>query len=122
MKVLVADDSGLIRHVLVKILTEAGVESVVQATNGNEAVQKVEDEAPDLVLMDWVMPNMTGIEAVEKIRASGNKVPIIMCTTEGEQNRIVDSIKAGANNFVVKPFDPKVLMEKVKETLAKVSP
>ena len=121
MKVLVADDSGLMRHVLVKILTEAGVESVVQATNGNEAVQKVEDEAPDLVLMDWVMPNMTGIEAVEKIRASGNKVPIIMCTTEGEQNRIVDAIKAGANNFVVKPFDAKVIMEKVKETLTQVS-
>ena len=121
MKVLVADDSGLMRHVLVKILTEAGVESVVQATNGNEAVQKVEDEAPDLVLMDWVMPNMTGLDAVKKIRASGNNVPIIMCTTEGEQNRIVDAIKAGANNFVVKPFDPKVIMEKVKETLAKVA-
>jgi len=121
MKVLVADDSGLMRHVLVKILTEAGVESVVQATNGNEAVQKVEDEAPDIVLMDWVMPNLTGIEAVEKIRASGNKVPIIMCTTEGEQNRIVDAIKAGANNFVVKPCDPKVIISKIKETMAKVS-
>jgi two-component system chemotaxis response regulator CheY len=121
MKVLVADDSGLMRHVLVKILTDAGVESVVEATNGNEAVQKVEDETPDLVLMDWVMPNLTGIEAVEKIRASGNKVPIIMCTTEGEQNRIVDAIKAGANNFVVKPFDPEVIISKIKETMAKVS-
>jgi two-component system chemotaxis response regulator CheY len=121
MKILVADDSTLMRHVLVKILNEGGVESVVEATDGYEAVQKVEEEAPDLVLMDWVMPNMTGIEAVEKIRASGNKVPIIMCTTEGEQSRIVNAIKAGANNFVVKPFDPKVIMEKVKETLAKVS-
>ncbi len=121
MKILVVDDSALMRHVLVTILNEAGVESVVQATDGYEAVQKVEEEAPDLVLMDWVMPNMTGIDAVEKIRASGNNVPIIMCTTEGEQNRIVDAIKAGANNFVVKPFDPKVIMEKVKETLAKVS-
>jgi len=121
MKILVADDSALMRHVLVKILNEAGVESVVQATNGNEAVQKVEEEAPNLVLMDWVMPNMTGIDAVKKIRASGNKVPIIMCTTEGEQNRIVDAIKAGANNFVVKPFDPKIIITKIKETLAKVS-
>jgi len=121
MKILVADDSALMRHVLVKILNGAGVESVVQATNGNEAVQKVEEEAPNLVLMDWVMPNMTGIDAVKKIRASGNKVPIIMCTTEGEQNRIVDAIKAGANNFVVKPFDPKIIITKIKETLAKVS-
>ena len=121
MKILVADDSALMRHVLVKILTEAGVESVVQAWDGQAAVQKVAEEAPDLVLMDWVMPKITGIDAVKKIRASGNKVPIIMCTTEGEQNRIVDAIKAGANNFVVKPFDPKIIMTKIKETLAKVS-
>lgn len=121
MKVLVADDSALMRHVLVKILSEAGVESVVQAWDGQAAVQKVAEEAPDLVLMDWVMPNMTGIDAVRKIRASGNNVPIIMCTTEGEQNRVVDAIKAGANSFVVKPFDPEVIIAKVKESLAKVS-
>jgi two-component system chemotaxis response regulator CheY len=121
MKVLVADDSALMRHVLVKILSEAGVESVVQAWDGQAAVQKVAEEAPDLVLMDWVMPNMTGIDAVRKIRASGNNVPIIMCTTEGEQNRVVDAIKAGANSFVVKPFDSKTIIAKIKETLAKVS-
>ena len=121
MKILVADDSALMRHVLVKILSEAGVESVVQAWDGQAAVQKVAEEAPDLVLMDWIMPKMTGIEAVKRIRASGNNVPIIMCTTEGEQNRVVDAIKAGANNFVVKPFDPKVIITKIKETLAKVS-
>jgi two-component system chemotaxis response regulator CheY len=121
MKVLVADDSALMRHVLVKILSEAGVESVVQAWDGQAAVQKVAEEVPDLVLMDWVMPNMTGIDAVRKIRASGNNVPIIMCTTEGEQNRVVDAIKAGANSFVVKPFDSKVIIAKIKETLAKVS-
>ena len=121
MKILVADDSALMRHVLVKTLSEAGVESVVHAINGNEAVQKVEEEAPGLVLMDWVMPHMTGIDAVKKIRGSGNKVPIIMCTTEGEQNRVVDAIKAGANNFVVKPFDPKLIKAKIKETLAKAS-
>ena len=121
MKVLVADDSTLMRHVLVKILSEAGVQTVVQAWDGAMAVEKVVEEKPDLVLMDWIMPNMTGIEAVRKIRASGNKVPIIMCTTEGEQNRIVDALKAGANNFVVKPFESKTIVEKVKETLAKVA-
>jgi two-component system chemotaxis response regulator CheY len=121
MKVLVADDSALMRHVLVKILSEAGVESVVQAWDGQAAVQKVAEEAPDLVLMDWVMPNMTGIDAVRKIRARGNNVPIIMCTTEGEQNRVVDAIKAGANSFVVKPFDSKTIIANIKETLAKVS-
>jgi|LGVF01.1.fsa_nt_gb two-component system chemotaxis response regulator CheY len=120
MKVLIADDSVLMRHVLVKTLNEAGVQNVVQALDGAMAVEKVAEENPDLVLMDWIMPNMTGIEAVRKIRASGNNVPIIMCTTEGERNRVIDAIKAGANNFVVKPFEPKTIMAKIKETLAKV--
>ncbi|MDA3835452.1 MAG: response regulator [Spirochaetales bacterium] len=100
-------------------MNEGGVQTIVEALDGVMAVEKVAEENPDLVLMDWVMPNMTGIEAVKKIRASGNNVPIIMCTTEGEQNRVIDAIKAGANNFVVKPFDPKTIMAKVKETLAK---
>ena len=117
---LIADDSVLMRHVLVKTLNEAGVQNVVQALDGAMAVEKVAEENPDLVLMDWIMPNMTGIEAVRKIRASGNNVPIIMCTTEGERNRVIDAIKAGANNFVVKPFEPKTIMAKIKETLAKV--
>ena len=120
MKVLVVDDSTLMRHVLVKTLNEAGVQTVVEALDGAMAVEKVAEENPDLVIMDWVMPNMTGIEAVKKIRASGNNVPIIMCTTEGEQNRIIDAIKAGANNFVVKPFESKTIIAKIKETMAKV--
>ncbi|HUV50059.1 MAG TPA: response regulator [Anaerolineae bacterium] len=120
MKVLVADDSALMRHVLVKTLNEAGVQTIVQAMDGAMAVEKVAEENPDLVIMDWVMPNMTGIEAVKKIRASGNNVPIIMCTTEGERNRIIDAIKAGANDFVVKPFEPTTIMAKIKEILAKV--
>jgi len=119
MKVLVADDSALMRHVLVKTLTEAGVQTIVQAMDGAMAVEKVTEENPDLVLMDWIMPNMSGIEAVKEIRASGNNVPIIMCTTEGERNRIIDAINAGANDFVVKPFDPKTIIAKIKETFAK---
>ncbi len=120
MKVLVADDSALMRHVLVKTLNEGGVQTVVQAMDGAMAVEKVAEENPDLVLMDWIMPNMSGLEAVKEIRASGNNVPIIMCTTEGERNRIIDAIKAGANDFVVKPFEPETIMAKIKETLAKV--
>jgi two-component system chemotaxis response regulator CheY len=120
MKVLVADDSALMRHVLVKTLNEGGIQDVIQATDGAMALEKVAEENPDLILMDWVMPKMTGLDAVKRIRASGNKVPIIMCTTEGEQNHIIDAIKAGANNFVVKPFEPTTIMAKVKETLAKV--
>lgn len=121
MKVLVVDDSLLMRHALVSILSEAGVTSIVQATDGEEAVRKVAEEAPDLVLMDWIMPNMTGVDAVKHIRASGSTVPIIMCTTKSEKDRIIEAIRAGANNFVVKPFDPIIIMKKVDETMAKAA-
>ena len=117
MKVLVVDDSVLMRHVLVKILTDAGVTSVIQAGEGKEALQQVAQESPDLIFMDWIMPTMSGIEAVREIRASGNKVPIIMCTTETEKNRVIEAMKAGANNFVIKPFEPETIIAKAKETL-----
>jgi two-component system chemotaxis response regulator CheY len=121
MKVLVVDDSLLMRHALVSILSEAGVTDIIQATDGEEAVRKVAEEAPDLVLMDWIMPNMTGVDAVKHIRASGSTVPIIMCTTKSEKDRVIEAIRAGANNFVVKPFDPEVIMRKVDETLARAA-
>jgi two-component system chemotaxis response regulator CheY len=121
MKVLVVDDSLLMSHALVSILSEAGITSIVQATDGEEAVRKVAEEAPDLVFMDWIMPNMSGIEAVMQIRAGGNQVPIIMCTSKSEKERVIEAIKAGANNYVVKPFDPEVIIRKVNETLAKAA-
>ncbi|MFH1673307.1 MAG: response regulator [Pseudomonadota bacterium] len=117
MKVLVVDDSLLMSHALVSILLDAGITSIMQATDGEEAVRKVAEEAPDLVFMDWIMPNMSGIEAVMQIRAGGNKVPIIMCTSKSEKERVIEAIKAGANNYVVKPFDPEVIIRKIDETL-----
>lgn len=121
MKVLVVDDSVVMRHALVSILSEAGITSIVEAKDGEEGVRKVAEEAPDLVLMDWIMPNMSGVDAVRHIRASGSTVPIIMCTTRTEKDRVIEAIKAGANNFVIKPFDPDVIMRKVEETMAKAA-
>ncbi|MBW2647345.1 MAG: response regulator [Deltaproteobacteria bacterium] len=121
MKVLVVDDSLLMLHALVSILSEAGITSIMQATDGEEAVRKVAEEAPDLVFMDWIMPNMSGIEAVLQIRAGGSQVPIIMCTSKSDKERVIEAIKAGANNYVVKPFDPEVIMRKIDETMAKAA-
>ena len=99
----------------------SGVTDVIQAEEGKDALEKVAQEAPDLIFMDWIMPNMSGIEAVKEIRASGNKVPIIMCTTETEKKRVIEAMKAGANNFVIKPFEPETIIAKAKETLAQAS-
>ncbi len=115
MKVLVVDDSSMIRRLIKNTLTQSGFEDVLEATNGREAVTAVKNESPDLVLMDWNMPEVTGLEAVQAIRASGNAVPIVMVTTEAEKQRVVSAVQAGVNDYLVKPFTPDALIERVKK-------
>ncbi len=117
MKVLVVDDSSVMRRIVVNALAFGGITDVVQAADGEEAVQHCAAEPIDLVLMDWNMPNLRGIDAVRAIRATGNKVPIIMVTTESEKTRVLEALKAGANNYVVKPFEPATIIEKIQATI-----
>lgn len=117
MKALVVDDSAVMRKVLAGALSRAGISEVDNAGNGQEAVDAVMECEYDLVLMDWNMPTMLGIDAVKAIRAKGKKVPIIMVTTEAEKSRIVDAIKAGANNYIIKPFEPAKIVAKINDVL-----
>jgi len=95
-------------------LAKVGVDDVVEASNGQEAIDSLSaDSAINLVLMDWNMPTMTGIEALKVIRAGGNKVPIVMVTTESEKDKVLEAIKSGANDYLAKPFGPKDLQEKL---------
>jgi two-component system chemotaxis response regulator CheY len=71
--------------------------------------------------MAWNMPNMLGIDAVRAIRALGKTMPIIMVTTESEKSRVIDVLKAGASNYIIKPFDPSAIVAKIEDTLAKAS-
>lgn len=119
MKALVVDDSSTMRKIVTGALKQVGVTEVGEAANGEEAVAAVAKEDFDVVLMDWNMPKMLGIDAVKAIRASGKKVPIIMVTTEAEKSRLIEALKAGANNYIIKPFTPDVIGAKVKETLEK---
>jgi len=119
MKALVVDDSAVMRKVLIGALSRAEITDVDQACDGAEAVEAVDKAEYNLVLMDWNMPNMLGIDAVRAIRAKGNKVPIIMVTTEAEKSRVIDALKAGANNYVIKPFEPATIVTKIQEVLAK---
>ena len=119
MKVLIADDSAVMRKVVIGALEKGGMTDVEQAADGQEAVAAVMSEEYGLVLMDWNMPNMTGLEAVKAIRAGGKKVPIIMVTTEAEKSRIIDALKAGASSYIIKPFKPDTINEKIKDVLAK---
>lgn len=119
MKALVVDDSAVMRKVLIGALSRANIAEVDQAGDGKEAVEAVNNEDYGLVLMDWNMPNMLGIDAVKAIRAAGKTMPIIMVTTEAEKSRVIDALKAGANNYVIKPFEPNTIVGKIEDVLAK---
>ena len=121
MKALVVDDSAVMRKVLIGALSRANITDVDQAADGVEAVAAVRKTEYNLVLMDWNMPNMLGIDAVKEIRAGGSSVPIIMVTTEAERSRVIDALKAGANNYIIKPFEPTTIVAKIEEVLAKIS-
>ncbi|PCJ63800.1 MAG: two-component system response regulator [Candidatus Hydrogenedentota bacterium] len=119
MKALVVDDSAVMRKVIIGALARADITDVEQAADGKEAVEAVQNVDVDLVLMDWNMPNMLGIDAVKAIRALGKTMPIIMVTTEAEKGRIVEALKAGAQNYIIKPFEPATIIEKINITIEK---
>jgi two-component system, chemotaxis family, chemotaxis protein CheY len=117
MKALVVDDSAVMRKVLIGALGRAEITEVGQAADGQEAVDAVEKDDYGLVLMDWNMPNMLGIDAVKAIRANGKTMPIIMVTTEAEKSRVIEALKAGANNYIIKPFEPATIVSKIQEVM-----
>jgi len=121
MKALVVDDSAVMRKVLVGALARAGVDEAHQAADGVECIEAVEKEEYGLILMDWNMPNMLGIDAVRKIREMGKTMPIIMVTTEAEKARVIEALKSGATNYIIKPFEPQTIVQKIQATLAQVS-
>ncbi|TVQ51821.1 MAG: response regulator [Phycisphaerales bacterium] len=122
MKVFIIDDSKTMRNIQKKILNQLGHTDTEEACDGQDALSKVNAFNPDLILVDWNMPNMDGITFVKTYRAQGKKTPIIMVTTEAEKTRVVEAIQAGVNNYVVKPFTPEVLSARVNETMEKVAP
>lgn len=121
MKALVVDDSLVMRKVLIGALLRADISEADQAADGAEAVEAVRSNDYDLILMDWNMPNMLGIDAVRAIRALDKKMPIIMVTTESEKARVIDALKAGANDYLIKPFEPTTIVTKIKALLSKSS-
>jgi len=117
MKILLVDDSKTMRNIQKSILTQLGHTELEEACDGQDALSKLGAFAPDLILLDWNMPNMDGLTFVKEFRKSDTTTPVIMVTTESERSRVVEAIKAGVNNYVVKPFTPDVLSQRISETI-----
>ncbi|MGC3957493.1 MAG: response regulator [Verrucomicrobiota bacterium] len=122
MKFLLVDDSRTMRNIQKKVLETMGVLEFAEAGDGVEALAAIAANPSGftMILIDWNMPNMDGITLVGRIRATDKATPLIMVTTEAEKQRVIDAIKAGVNNYVIKPFTPEALIEKVKLTLSKM--
>ena len=122
MKFLVVDDSITMRRIIINALQRIGYSDAIEASDGKEALDKF-DSSIGFVITDWNMPAMSGIEFARAVRATpaGQSVPILMVTTRGAREDIVSAVEAGVNNYILKPFTPSVLKEKIDRLLASIS-
>jgi two-component system chemotaxis response regulator CheY len=116
--ILIADDAVFMRTLLKDILSKAGFEIAGEAANGAEAVRLYNEKQPALVTMDITMPEKTGLEALKEIMAKDPGAKIIMCSAMGQHAMVLDAIKSGAVDFVVKPFQPERVLEAVSKALS----
>ena len=116
-KVLIVDDAAFMRMMIKDILEKNGFEVVGEANNGVKAVELYKSENPDVVTMDITMPDMDGIQAVKAIRELNPQAKVVMCSAMGQQTMVMDAIKAGAKDFIVKPFQADRVLEAIRKVL-----
>ncbi len=118
-KILVVDDSSTMRRIIINTLSRLGFKDTIPAADGVEAWEAYKNNKDDIsiIITDWNMPNMNGLELVKKVRSVDKKTPIIMVTTEGGKKEVITALKAGVNNYIVKPFTPQVLKEKLQAVI-----
>lgn len=120
MKLLVVDDSSTMRRIIKNTLSRLGHNDILEAEHGIEAWELLtHNEDVKVLITDWNMPEMNGLELVKKVRSDKKyeDMPIIMVTTEGGKAEVITALKAGVNNYIVKPFTPQVLKEKLEDVL-----
>lgn len=115
--VLIVDDAAFMRMMIKDILSKNGFEIAGEAENGKVAVEKYSELSPDLVVMDITMPEVDGIQAVKQIMSIDPQAKIVMCSAMGQQSMVIESIQAGAKDFIVKPFQADRVIEAVKKAL-----
>ena len=119
MVIMLVDDSASIRKLAKDMLAAVGVTGIMEAENGKVAMQLLKDKMPDVIITDWNMPEINGLTLVKMCRQLGLKQPIIMMTTESGKEQVVEAVKAGVNNYIVKPFTRDEFYKRLNETLVK---
>ena len=117
-RVLVVDDALFMRKMVSDALTKGGHEVIGEAANGTEAVAQFQALSPELMTLDITMPEKDGLEALREIIAIDPSARVIMCSALGQESKVIESIKAGAKDFVVKPFQPDRVLDAVSKALA----
>jgi two-component system chemotaxis response regulator CheY len=117
MKVLIVDDFATMRKIVKNILTQLGFKTFLEADDGSVAWEMLQKEDVDFIVSDWNMPKMTGIELLKKVRSEYKNpdIPFLMVTAEAQKENIVEAVKARVSNYIVKPFTPETLGEKIEK-------
>ena len=120
LKILAVDDSPTMRRFIVNTLRHAGYLDVTEATDGKDALAKMAIDKYNFIITDWNMPGMDGIALVKHLRSKQEtkKIPVLMVTRRSVKEDIMEALRAGVNNYVVKPFTPGTIKEKIDQTLA----
>lgn len=116
-KIMIVDDAAFMRMMIKNSLTSNGYTNLVEACDGQAAVDAYNNEKPDLIIMDITMPNLDGIQALQAIKTMDPAAKIVMCSAMGQESMVVEAIRFGALDFIVKPFKPDRIMQTVSKIL-----
>jgi two-component system, chemotaxis family, chemotaxis protein CheY len=121
MRVLVVDDFATMRKIIKNVLKQINIDNVVEAENGKQALGLLKDDDIDFIISDWIMPEMTGIEFLKACKEDETikDIPFVMVTAEAQKDSVLEAIKSGVDNYIVKPFTPEKLKDVIGKTMAK---
>jgi two-component system chemotaxis response regulator CheY len=122
IKILIVDDSITIRRIITNALKTVGFTDTIEASNGREALEKLTNGKVDFIITDWNMPEMNGLDLIKEVRANPvySSMPILMITTRGTEHDVVEALQAKVNSYIMKPFTPQELKEKIEGILKTV--
>jgi two-component system chemotaxis response regulator CheY len=121
MKILVVDDFSTMRRIVKNILRQLGFNNILEADDGSTGLDTLQNEKIGLIISDWNMPKMTGLELLKAVRADNalQDIPFLMVTAESQQENIIEAVKSGVNNYIVKPFTAEILGKKIEQIFNK---